>query len=64
VFINRTGPYEYLSYDFANRSTDILDSFEATCTAIGLRARRYARHIRLHRRADVALLLHHAGMKQ
>jgi hypothetical protein len=64
VFINRTGRYQYLSYDFANHSTDILDSFEATCRALGLRARRYARHIRLYRRADVALLVDHVGMKQ
>ena len=33
VFINRTGPYEYLSYDFTNHSEDILDLFEQTCLA-------------------------------
>ena len=27
VFINRTGRYEYLSYDFKNLSADILDLF-------------------------------------
>jgi hypothetical protein len=62
-FINRTGPYEYLSYDFANYSSDILDLFEATCRGLGLRPRRYARSIRLYRREDVALLVEHVGIK-
>ncbi len=63
AFINRTGPYEYLSYDFANHSSDILDLFERTCHGLGLRPRRYARCIRLNRREDVARLLMHVGMK-
>ncbi len=63
VFINRTGRYEYLSYDFTNLSTDILDAFERTCTAVGLRPRRYARRIRLNRREDVARLVEHVGLK-
>src|SRR5215208_1925191 len=57
VFINRTGRYEYLSYDFANLSQDILDLFVATCVTVGLRPRRYAKHIRLNRRGDVAALV-------
>ncbi len=63
VFINRTGPYEYLSYDFSNHSQDILDLFVATCVAVGLRPRRYAKHIRLYRRGDVAALVEHVGLK-
>ena len=63
VFINRTGPYEYLSYDFSNHSQDILDLFVATCAAVGLRPRRYPRHIRLYRRGDVAALVEHVGLK-
>ena len=35
VFINRTGRYEYLSYGFANHSSDILDLFESICLAQG-----------------------------
>ena len=62
VFINRTGRYEYLSYDFTNLSTDILDPFEPTCTARAspttLRPR-----IRLNRREDVARLVEHVGLK-
>lgn len=62
-FVNRTGRYEYLSYEFANRSADILDLFDATCRSVGLRPRRYARAIRLYRREDVALLLDRVGVK-
>jgi hypothetical protein len=63
VFVNRTGRYEYLSYHFANYSTDILDLFESTCVDLGLRPRRYARAIRLNRREDVARLVDHVGLK-
>jgi hypothetical protein len=63
VFVNRTGPYEYLSYDFANHSAQILETFVATCTLVGLRPRRNARHARLNRREDVARLIEHVGIK-
>jgi hypothetical protein len=63
AFVNRTGRYEYLSYDFANRSSDILDLFGAVCHAVGVEHRRYERHIRVYRRASVALLLEHVGRK-
>jgi hypothetical protein len=63
VFVNRTGRYEYLSYGFANHSSDILDLFEATCLGQGLRPRRYAQAIRLNRREDVARLIEHVGVK-
>jgi hypothetical protein len=63
VFINRTGRYEYLSYDFSNLSAGILDVFMDTCAAVGLHPRRHPRHIRLCRRPDVALLVEHVGMK-
>src|SRR5215210_1200427 len=35
VFINRTGPYEYESYDFTNYSRDILELFVSVCAAVG-----------------------------
>ncbi len=63
VFVNRTGRYEYLSYEFANRSEDILDLFEGTCRALGLRPRRYARAVRLYRREDVGALVDRVGVK-
>jgi hypothetical protein len=63
AFINRTGGYEYLSYGFANLSTDILDLFEVTCLSLGLRPRRYVTSIRLNRREDATRLLEHVGIK-
>jgi hypothetical protein len=63
VFINRTGRYEYLSYDFANVSQDILDLFVAVCSGVGLRPRRYAKRCRLYRRDDVAALVARVGLK-
>jgi hypothetical protein len=63
VFVNRTGPYEYLSYEFANRSADILDLFEMVARGLGLRPRRYARAIRLYRRDDVQALVENVGVK-
>lgn len=57
VFLNRTGPYTYVSYEFSNLSTDILDLFEDTCVAVGLRVCRYATEIRINRRDEVARLL-------
>jgi len=63
VFINRTGPYEYLSYGCANYSQDLLELLESTCLSVGLRPRRSTRAIRLNRRVDVARLLEYVGRK-
>jgi hypothetical protein len=41
-FVNRTGPYAYLSFEFRNWSTDILGIFASTCALVGLHPRRYA----------------------
>jgi hypothetical protein len=35
-FINRTGAYEYLSYDFSNISNDIVDLFVEACNRVGV----------------------------
>ena len=64
VFVDRTGRYEYLSYDFGNLSVDILDLFEHTSRSLGLHPRRTRCSVRLNRRADVALLLEHVGRKR
>jgi hypothetical protein len=64
VFINRTGPYDYLSYDFANHSQDILDLFARTCAQVGVGYRRYAQNIRIYRRPSVALMKAHVGLKR
>lgn len=63
VFVNRTGPYEYLSYEFSNLSADILDLFVTTCARCGLQPRRYRRYVRLYRRDDVARLVARVGTK-
>jgi Homeodomain-like domain len=63
VFVNRTGRYEYVSYEFSNLSRDIVDLFMATCERVGLRPRRYPRYVRLYRRDDVARLMVEVGIK-
>jgi Homeodomain-like domain len=62
-FINRTGKYEYESFDFANVSRDILELFVATCALVGVECRAYTKHVRINRRASVALMLEHVGRK-
>jgi hypothetical protein len=74
VFVNRTDvhrakPYEYLSYQFSNMSTGIVDLFLATCEQVGVftRANRNSRGlwtVRINRRSSVAVLLEHVGMKE
>jgi len=63
VFINRTGPYEYLSYGFHNLSAEILGLFVETCRSLELPPCVYATSVRLNRRDDVARLLEHVGRK-
>jgi hypothetical protein len=35
AFVNRTGPYSYLSYHFCNNSEDIIDLFTRACRLVG-----------------------------
>jgi hypothetical protein len=63
VFINRTGPYEYVSYDFTNHSADILRLFAHTCDLVGVEYRVYSKRVRIYRRASVELMLAHVGLK-
>src|SRR4051812_45413324 len=63
AFINRTGRYAYLSYDFTNLSAGILDLYAQACETVGVEYRRYARRIRIYRRASVALFERHVGVK-
>ena len=67
AFINRTGPYEYLSYEFSNYSKDIVDLFVSTCDQVGVatRVNRFRRRwsVRINQRASVALMLEHVGKK-
>jgi hypothetical protein len=63
VFVNRTGPYEYVSYDFTNHSADILKLFADACELVGVEYRAYRKRVRIYRRASVALMLEHVGIK-
>jgi hypothetical protein len=62
-FVNHTGRYAYPSYDFANRSQDILDMFVQAADLVGIEYRRYRHSIRIYRRASVALMEEHVGLK-
>jgi hypothetical protein len=72
-FINRTDvhrptPYEYLSYDFTNKSADVVDLFVTTCGTVGVATRvtcdpRGVWHVRINRRPSVALMLKNVGRK-
>jgi hypothetical protein len=64
VFVNRTGPYQYLSYAFDNRSADIRQLFAAVCRFVDVRCRPAGTSVRVYRRASVALLREHVGLKQ
>lgn len=73
VFVNRTDihrdvPYEYLSYQFSNKSKDIVDMFVQACGEVGVFTRvncnaRGQWDVRINRRASVALMQHHVGVK-
>lgn len=69
TFINRTGRYEYLSYDFSNYSEDIARLFAAACDQVGVRYRLTSQRdgrlwdIRINRRESVALMERHVGLK-
>ena len=75
AFINRTDvhraqPYEYLSYDFSNKSKDIVDLFTAACDVAGIHDYRVTADsrgrwdVRINRRDSVALMLEHVGLKR
>lgn len=68
-FINRTGPYEYLSYEFSNMSEGVVALFVEACDRVGVitRANRCKRRgvwrVRINRRDSVALMQEHVGLK-
>jgi hypothetical protein len=63
VFINRTGPYAYESYDFCNHSADIRGLFVAACAVVGVDCRPAGNRVRIYRRRSVELMLEHVGRK-
>ena len=72
-FVNRTDvhraqPYEYLSYQFSNKSRDIVDLFVAACDEVGVRTRvtgspERGWSVRINRRESVASMKEHVGEK-
>jgi intein/homing endonuclease len=63
AFVNRTGKYEYLSYEFSNRSAQIRELFMDACDLVGVEYRPYRRYVRIYRRTSVALMEQHVGLK-
>ena len=63
TFINRTGPYRYLTYDFCNYSADIRTMFTWACDLVDLRYRATGTRVRINRRESVARLQEHVGIK-
>ena len=57
------GGYEYLSYDFANRSADIRELFARVCDAVGVECRPAGDRVRIRRRGSVQLMRKHVGIK-
>jgi hypothetical protein len=53
AFINRTGRYRYLSYEFRNRSAEIRALFAETCDLVGVGYTMSRDRIRICRRASV-----------
>jgi hypothetical protein len=67
AFVNRTGPYEYLTYEFGNLSEDLVGMFTSACDLVGLHYRvnqwNGKWHVRINRRPSVAKMLEHVGLK-
>jgi hypothetical protein len=61
--VNRTGAYEYLSYDFYNLSAPIRELFADVCCGLGLAWRPAGNRVRINRRESVELMLEHVGVK-
>jgi hypothetical protein len=66
-FVNRTGPYKYLSYDLSNKSSDIIELFTMACSLVGVEYRvtcwRGKFSVRINRRKRVCLMLAEVGVK-
>jgi hypothetical protein len=64
VFINPTGRYRYLSYDFRNRSDDIRQLFTQTCDLVGVQYYVTRDMVRVCRRESVELFAANVGIKR
>jgi hypothetical protein len=50
-------------YDFTNHSADILELFTNACDLVRVEYRGHSKRVRIYRRASVALMLRHVGLK-
>jgi hypothetical protein len=64
TFINHTGPYAYLTYDFCNYSDDIRGIFRHACDLAGIEYRMNADRVRINRRGSVQRLHSRIGTKR
>ena len=62
-FVNRTGRYEYFSYQFSNLSEEIIHLFVSTCERVGVECTRSGHHVWIRQRPSVELLVEHVGTK-
>jgi hypothetical protein len=62
-FINRTGPYRYLSAEFSNQSPDIRALFCRACDLAGVEYRVNGKSVRIYRRESVRRLALFVGAK-
>ena len=63
IFVNRTGRYAYVSYEFSNLSSQIRELFMDACDLVDVEYRPYRRYVRIYRRPSVALMQEHVGSK-
>ena len=63
VFVNRTGRYEYLSYEFSNLSAADSRAVHGRLRPVDVEYRAYRRYVRIYRRDSVALMQEHVGVK-
>lgn len=67
-FVNSTGPYRYLTYDFSNRSRDIVLLLITTLDLVDVGYRvtshRGTWRVRINRRDSVARVAAHVGLKR
>lgn len=73
-FTNRTGRYEYLSFEFTNLSDDLIRLFADACELVDVTCRAYIPRtvggkrrkgqVRMNRRDAVALFVKHVGIKR
>jgi len=62
-FVNRTGRYEYFSYEFKNLSTEIREVFAGACDLAGIEYTCSGSEIWIRRRESVHRMLEHVGVK-